>query len=114
MCNRFSSLHGVAPALCPDGRPIALIGTGNVNIVTRRNRRSCGFSVVEMVGTLAVGATITASQTLEFWPDGTVHALTNGIAGAPLGDPGVTITVSKNAKTKNIMVNGLGKIVMDR
>ena len=63
---------------------------------------------------LQSGVTLTASQTLEFWADGTVHALTNGVAGPALGDPGATITLSKNSKTKNIQVNGLGKIRMDR
>jgi Tfp pilus assembly protein FimT len=59
--------------------------------------------------------TITASKTIEFWPDGTAHIDTN--AGNPwpgAGNPGVTITLTRNGKTKNIVVNGLGKIQMDR
>ena len=56
-------------------------------------------------------STFTAFPTLEFWPDGSVHA----DAGA--GDPwptltaaGATITVSRKGKTRNITVNALGKI----
>ena len=60
--------------------------------------------------------TFTASQTLEFWPDGTVHtpcqALCTPGAATQIGT--VTITLSRKGKTKNITVNGLGKIQMDR
>ncbi len=56
-------------------------------------------------------ASFAAFPTLEFWPDGTVHA------DAGTGDPwptvanaGVTITVSRKGKTRNITVNSLGKI----
>ena len=56
-------------------------------------------------------ATFTAFPTLEFWPDGSVHA----DAGA--GDPwptltaaGATITLSRKGKTRNITVNALGKV----
>ena len=59
--------------------------------------------------------TITTSKTIEFWPDGTAHIDTN--AGNPwpaAGNPGVTITLTRKGKTKNIVVNGLGKIQMDR
>ena len=56
-------------------------------------------------------ATFTVFPTLEFWPDGSVHA----DAGA--GDPwptltaaGATITVSRKGKTRNITVNALGKV----
>jgi len=54
--------------------------------------------------------------TLEFWPDGTVHypTATPGTAGANIGTAGVTFTLTKAGKTKNIVVNGLGKIQMDR
>jgi Tfp pilus assembly protein FimT len=44
--------------------------------------------------------------TLEFWPNGTVH--TPGDAN-PLA-AAVTITLTKDSKTKGISVNGLGKI----
>jgi hypothetical protein len=59
--------------------------------------------------------TFTAKKTLEFWPDGSVHA--DAGIGNPwpnVGSPGVTITLSRKGKTKNIQVNGLGKIVLDR
>ena len=56
-------------------------------------------------------STFTAFPTLEFWPDGSVHA------DAGVGDPwptltaaGATITVSRKGKTRNITVNALGKI----
>jgi hypothetical protein len=56
-------------------------------------------------------ATFTAFPTLEFWPDGSVHANTG------VGDPwptltaaGATVTVSRKGKTRNITVNALGKI----
>jgi len=58
--------------------------------------------------------TFSASQTLEFWPDGSVHANTGGNPWPNIGSPGVTITLSRKGKTKNITVNGLGKILMDR
>jgi type II secretory pathway pseudopilin PulG len=55
------------------------------------------------------------AQTLEFWPDGTVHYPgVAGTAGANIGTAGVAITLTKGGKTKNIVVNGLGKIQMDR
>jgi hypothetical protein len=54
-------------------------------------------------------------QTLEFWPDGTVHFLGGaGVAGANIGTAGVTLTLVKGSDTKKIVVNGLGKIQMDR
>ena len=59
--------------------------------------------------------TITASKTIEFWPDGTAHVDNN--AGNPwpgAGSPGVTITLTRKGVSKNIVVNGLGKIQMDR
>ena len=56
-------------------------------------------------------AAFTVFPTLEFWPDGSVHA----DAGA--GDPwptltaaGATITLSRKGKTRNITVNALGKV----
>jgi hypothetical protein len=64
---------------------------------------------------LQFGTTFTAKKTLEFWPDGSVHADTG--AGNPwpnVGTTGVTITLSRKGKTKNITVNGLGKIQSDR
>jgi type II secretory pathway pseudopilin PulG len=47
-----------------------------------------------------------AAQTLEFWPNGTVH-----VPGTltPLAAP-VTLTLAKGSSTKSITVNSLGKI----
>jgi Tfp pilus assembly protein FimT len=64
---------------------------------------------------LYTGTTFKAKKTLEFWPDGSVHA--DSGAGNPwpnIGTTGVTITLSRKGKDKNITVNGLGKIFMDR
>jgi len=64
------------------------------------------------VRTLPSKVTFSASVTLEFWPDGTVHK------DAGSGNPwpvlnsttGATIKVQRNALEKMISVNGLGKI----
>lgn len=52
-----------------------------------------------------------ASKTLEFWPNGTVHA-DAGTAGAwpQLENTGTAITIVKGTTIKTITVNGLGKI----
>ena len=66
---------------------------------------------------LSRGTTLAAYKTLEFWPDGSVHADIGPSHTAPwpnVGSPGVLITLARNGKTKSITVNGLGKIVMDR
>jgi Tfp pilus assembly protein FimT len=60
------------------------------------------------VRALYPGTTFTAKQTLEFWPNGTVHDTTGNQINA------VTLTLSRKSKTKNITVNGLGKILLDR
>jgi Tfp pilus assembly protein FimT len=55
--------------------------------------------------------TFTASQTIEFWPDGTVHAASGSIVPWPLitGDPGITLTLTRKGQTKNVRVNAFGK-----
>jgi hypothetical protein len=56
-------------------------------------------------------ASFTAFPTLEFWPDGSVHA--DAATGNPwptVSNNGVTITVSRKGKTRNITVNSGGKI----
>lgn len=61
------------------------------------------------------GTTFTAKQTLEFWPNGTVHTACQAAcdtSGTLIGT--VTLTLSRKSKTKNITVNGLGKILLDR
>jgi prepilin-type N-terminal cleavage/methylation domain-containing protein len=55
--------------------------------------------------------TFTASTTIEFWPDGTAHTNTGGTNPWPgITGAGTTITLTKGTKTKNIVVNGVGKI----
>jgi Tfp pilus assembly protein FimT len=51
---------------------------------------------------------------IEFWPDGTAHnTLVNGTTvTAPLAT--ATITLTRKGVSKNIQVNGFGKIQMDR
>ena len=67
------------------------------------------------IRTLYTGATFTAKQTLEFWPNGTVHTACQAAcdtSGTQINT--VTLTLSRKSKTKNITVNGLGRILMDR
>jgi len=61
---------------------------------------------------LALEASFTQAQTLEFWPDGTVHANLSGMNPWPVIPPStpVTITVAHKYKTKTITVNGVGKV----
>jgi hypothetical protein len=67
------------------------------------------------VRTLYEGTTITASQTLEFWADGTVHTACQAACDTSGTKINVaTITLTRKSKTKNITVNGLGKILQDR
>jgi Tfp pilus assembly protein FimT len=67
------------------------------------------------IRTVYKGTTFTAKQTLEFWPNGTVHtACQVACPGGPPQINTVTLTLSRKSKTKNITVNGLGKILMDR
>lgn len=55
--------------------------------------------------------TFAATQTIEFWPDGTAHSTTG--AGSPwplIPVVGITISVARAGVTSAITVNGLGKI----
>lgn len=64
---------------------------------------------------LDASVSVTTSQTLEFWPDGSAHAASGTTVPWPnIGAAGVTITLTRKGVTKNIVVNGLGKIQMDR
>jgi hypothetical protein len=55
--------------------------------------------------------TFTASTTIEFWPDGTAHTDTGGTNPWPgISGTGTVITLTKNNLTKNILVNGVGKV----
>lgn len=65
--------------------------------------------------TLGTGVTFGAAATLEFWPDGTVHAQTaaeNPWTSVPAA--GTAVTVVKDNVIKTIKVNGLGKIELVR
>jgi Tfp pilus assembly protein FimT len=67
------------------------------------------------IRTVYLGTTFTAKQTLEFWPNGTVHTACQAAcdtSGTQIGT--VTLTLTRKSKTKNITVNGLGKILQDR
>jgi Tfp pilus assembly protein FimT len=67
------------------------------------------------IRTVYAGTTFTAAQTLEFWPNGTTHTACQAAcdtSGTQINT--VTLTMSRKSKTKNITVNGLGKIFMDR
>jgi prepilin-type N-terminal cleavage/methylation domain-containing protein len=55
--------------------------------------------------------TFTNPTTIEFWPDGTAHTDTGGTNPWPaIAGTGTTITLTKGTKTKNIVVNGVGKV----
>jgi Tfp pilus assembly protein FimT len=67
------------------------------------------------IRTLQAGATFTATQTLEFWPNGTVHtACQAACETSTTRITTVTLTLSRKKKTKTITVNGIGKIQMER
>ncbi len=55
--------------------------------------------------------TFTTSTTIEFWPDGTAHTSSGSTNPWPnITGAGTTITLTKGTQTKNIVVNGVGKI----
>ena len=64
------------------------------------------------------GVVFGGTQTLEFWPDGSVH--TDGVGGGaaspwPVVAPaGVLISVQKGAKTSSVSVNGIGRVLIIR
>ena len=55
--------------------------------------------------------TFTSVQTLEFWPNGTVHVFSalNGRPWPQLGDAPANIVLSQSGTTRSITVNTLGK-----
>jgi prepilin-type N-terminal cleavage/methylation domain-containing protein len=64
---------------------------------------------------LSQGTTFTAKQTLEFWPNGTVHTACQAACDATSTQIGmVTLTLLRKGQSKDITVNGLGKILLDR
>jgi hypothetical protein len=65
--------------------------------------------------TMSALAGATTVQTIEFWPDGSVHAnLSNTNPWTNIGSTGVTITLTRKGVNKTITVNGLGKIIATR
>lgn len=56
------------------------------------------------------GVTFDASQTIEFWSDGTAHRDTGAAPWPLIPTVGITITLRRNADLSTITVNGLGKI----
>jgi hypothetical protein len=62
---------------------------------------------------LPTGITFGAANTLEFWPDGSVHQQNGATLPWPVvGIDGTSVTVVKNAVTKRIDINGVGKITL--
>ena len=54
-------------------------------------------------------------QTIEFWPDGTAHALPSSSSGNPwptIATTGETLTLTQGSRTASIQVNGLGRITL--
>jgi hypothetical protein len=62
------------------------------------------------VRTLRRDITFSASQTIEFWPDGTAHASTSGGNPWPQIVNAVPISMTYKSTTKSITVNGVGKV----
>lgn len=60
---------------------------------------------------LESATSFSVSQTIEFWPDGTVHVASGTTQPWPLitGDPGITITLLRKSQTKQVWVNAFGK-----
>ena len=64
---------------------------------------------------LPTDITFSAANTLEFWPDGTVHEQQGATLPWPVvAAAGTSITLAKGAVTKRIDVNGVGKITLVR
>jgi hypothetical protein len=80
---------------------------GDLNPLTRPNNDGA-------VVRLYPGAAFTATQTLEFWPNGSVHADAGaGLPWPPLAAAGATISIDRNNVRKSIGVNFLGRITLD-
>jgi type II secretory pathway pseudopilin PulG len=83
----------VYPSPAPDNNPITV---PNHDGPLRRLPKDVSFGAI---------------KTLEFWPDGSVHADAGGsLPWPPLAPPGTAISVTKGVSVKQITVNGLGKI----
>jgi hypothetical protein len=59
---------------------------------------------------LGTGITFSASQTLEFWPNGTVHVSGATSPWPLMGSTPASIRLAKGSTTRTITVNSLGKI----
>ncbi len=66
------------------------------------------------VRTIYKGVTFSGKQTLEFWPNGTVHTACQSACSAAAQIGSATLTLTRKGSSKTITVNGLGKIQMDR
>lgn len=61
--------------------------------------------------TIDTQVTFTTTTTIEFWPDGTAHTNTGGTnPWPPIATPGTNIVLTRNGKTRSILVNGIGKV----
>jgi prepilin-type N-terminal cleavage/methylation domain-containing protein len=86
--------------------PVAYPPAGDNNMFTRPNFDG---PVKYLDREVSFGAT----QTIEFWPDGTAHY--NAGTGNPwamIPATGIDLTVTRAGKTSRITVNGLGKITL--
>ncbi len=64
---------------------------------------------------LPTGITFSAANTLEFWPDCTVHQEQGATLPWPVvAAAGTSITLAKGTVTKRIDVNGVGKVTLVR
>lgn len=79
-------------------------GDTDRNPLTRPNRDG-------PLRTLDSSVTFTTTTTIEFWSDGSAHTNTGGTdPWPPIAGTGYTITLTRNGLSKNILVNGVGKI----
>lgn len=88
--------------------PVAYPPQGDNNPVTRPNFDG---PVKYLDREVSFGAT----QTIEFWPDGTAHY--NDGTGDPwalIPATGIGLTLTRSGKTSRITVNGLGKITLEQ
>jgi prepilin-type N-terminal cleavage/methylation domain-containing protein len=120
---------------CPTAgkyRMVELIGTPTANAATDWGLGRCNETVFPPgatdnnpltvpnhdgpLRTLHKSVSFGATQTLEFWPDGSVHSDPTGnppAGGSPwplVPAAGTAITLTKSGAIKTITVNGLGKI----
>jgi len=108
---QFRSVELIGTPAVPDARDTAADRCGatypyppsDTNLLTRPNHDG-------PVRYLTAGATFTASQTIEFWPNGSAHADTGAGTPWPAIANSVTVSVKFKNTTKSITVNGVGKV----